>query len=421
MKREEPLIRISKENRRFLVKPPHPVLQQSSNYQQAFKQEALLAQACRAPYFFTCLGTMEWKGQEVICYEYEVVTPLNKAVLEYAEMLKSEFDQVTNQLMEAVIYLHSQEVIHADIHPGNIYLTKAGCELRLVNCAQPYTALTPSCLLLRASYTPPERLADNELSDQTLPNQSTDIYAIGKVMEFLYSYSRVTVGINRVIKKATHADPAKRYATVQEMKRAFNQAKSWDWAIRGSKAAAAIGVMALCYYGLADQGPSKEELSFFEDSKIVHRKSVAEQDSLLQAASYLDLSESLMESITGAGSSATEGVINHSSDEAEIDQALTLNKEADERAAKLFKSQFRQAALPIIQRICTPQLMNGSQEHFQQESLDGFSALDKIQRELATELGLDLLNATTLASEIIGEVTQQSMQRLKREPTSSND
>lgn len=393
MKREEPLIRIVKDKKRFLVKPPLPFLKLTPNYQQAFQQEARLAQAFRHPNLLPCLGMMAWEEETVICYHYEVALPLNKAVLEYSDKINSASYQIIQQLMEATIYLHAQGVLHADIHPGNIYITKKGCHVRLINSAQAYLGLTPSCLLIRGEYSAPERLEGNES-----PNQLTDLYAIGKVMEFIYSYSRVTLGIHRVISKATHPDPAKRYGSVQEMKEAFNQSTYWDWGVKGLKAAAFIGVMALCYNGLAGEKPTKEEITFFEDSKIAHRRSEASHDSLAQVSSYTNL-------IPATRTTETK----------------VTNEEQIEMAERLFKSEFRRAALPVVKRIYTPQLMNGTEENFQQQSLDGFAELDNLQRKLAEDMGLSLRSATQLASEIIAELTQQSMNRLRKEsPTATN-
>ena len=58
--------------------------------------------------------------------------------------------------------------------------------------------------------------------------------------------------------------------------------------------------------------------------------------------------------------------------------------------------------------------MNISEKAFQEQSLDGFSLLNKIQRELSEQFNMNPILTTRLSSEIISELTTESMKKLKQ-------
>jgi hypothetical protein len=58
--------------------------------------------------------------------------------------------------------------------------------------------------------------------------------------------------------------------------------------------------------------------------------------------------------------------------------------------------------------------MNISEKAFQEQSLDGFSRLNKIQRELSEQFNMNPILTTRLSSEIISELTTESMKKLKQ-------
>ena len=58
--------------------------------------------------------------------------------------------------------------------------------------------------------------------------------------------------------------------------------------------------------------------------------------------------------------------------------------------------------------------MNISEKALQEQSLDGFSRLNKIQRELSEQFNMNPILTTRLSSEIISELTTESMKKLKQ-------
>ena len=57
--------------------------------------------------------------------------------------------------------------------------------------------------------------------------------------------------------------------------------------------------------------------------------------------------------------------------------------------------------------------MNIIGDVFQKQKMDGFSQLNKIQKELAEQFNTDPILTTRLPSEIISELTTESMKKLR--------
>ncbi|MGL4851036.1 MAG: protein kinase domain-containing protein [Phocaeicola sp.] len=388
MKRKEPLYRIAREKQLFFVHKPHPAFKTIESYQQAFKAQAALEESWSHPNLFSCLGTLELEGDWVILYAYKSAAPLHRAILEDSSNLREPkmCQWVMHQLLNAVEYIHQQGALHANIRPENIYIEPKTGQLKLVNSAQCYLHTSPSFLLIHTTYTAPELV--NEAASHSL---TTEIYSIGKIMEFLYSYSKVSLGLNRIIKRATHSNPSKRYRSINELRKALQKAHYWDWGVRGVKIAACAGIVALLSYGFGNKPDSEENLLFFEESRLTQEEKKRSEEAI--TTDYLS---PFVEQTTHTPS-PENGELN----------------EEKQMGIKLFRKEFKRAAIPVIQRIYTPQLMNGSEQSFQEESLDGFAELDRVQRQLSEELGISLREATTIATEVISELTQESMNRLQ--------
>jgi hypothetical protein len=58
--------------------------------------------------------------------------------------------------------------------------------------------------------------------------------------------------------------------------------------------------------------------------------------------------------------------------------------------------------------------MSLEDKDFQRQSLGQFNELDKIQRELAEQFNLDPILAMRLSSDVISELTQESMKKLRK-------
>ena len=122
-------------------------------------------------------------------------------------------ERVFMQLLQAVAYIHRCGVVHNDIKPDNIMITRADNDVKLIDFGLAdddahYFSRTPGCT---PAYSSPELLAREENLDAR-----SDIYSLGVVMRDLFGnrYSRIVSRCLCVLRD-------KRYANVDELSRAF--------------------------------------------------------------------------------------------------------------------------------------------------------------------------------------------------------
>jgi serine/threonine protein kinase len=315
-----------------------------------------------------------------------------------------ESRRIMEALFEAVSYLHSQNVLHLDITPENILITRSAHDVKLMNPASFYVGQSPSFFIYKERYAAPELFEEN-----ARPTVAADIYSLGRVMEYLFCYSKLTLGISRVIARATADNPAKRYKSVHEMQMAFRRTRRTDALILTAKVAA-VFIALLFFYQMMDDGSTPSHvLPPSEDSTYARRphtppSTQAEDDiySLSAIQDHIDTAYRDREVPMDEPYAATE--------------MLKTKEEAerDAQAERIFKKEFRKRAEKTISELYTPSLMNGDEKKFMQLSTQRFTELDRLQRELGEQYNMDLILTTRLSSEVITELTEEYMRKIKK-------
>ncbi len=135
--------------------------------------------------------------------------------------------EVFNDILNALEYAHSKEMIHRDIKPenvlidlqGNAVISDFGIGRRIETNTTRLT--TTGEVLGTFPYIAPEQLMSLKNTDQR-----TDIYSLGVLLYFLYTGSdriirpdkRMPSGMFDVILKCTERDPENRYKDAEELK-----------------------------------------------------------------------------------------------------------------------------------------------------------------------------------------------------------
>ena len=119
-------------------------------------------------------------------------------------------DKFLRQLLDAVGYLHSHQVLHLDLKPDNILLTRINDDVKLIDLGCCYTDAFQDTTGHTNRFAAPEQLSvgNCELSIQT------DIYALGRILELLPNHH----SYNKVIARCTAQDKSDRYQSVEDLK-----------------------------------------------------------------------------------------------------------------------------------------------------------------------------------------------------------
>lgn len=157
--------------------------------------------------------------------EYIEGETLEEFLLQQSHISQYTFMDLSLQLCNIFAYLHTRTpspILYLDLKPEHIIV--CGMKLKLIdfNVATSLANLGNICNLFGN-----EDFSAPELFSGSLPNLSSDIYSIGKIMQYLSSYLDLSLSpkFQQIIKKAAHADPARRFETVDELASAINQQK----------------------------------------------------------------------------------------------------------------------------------------------------------------------------------------------------
>jgi serine/threonine protein kinase len=154
------------------------------------------------------------RGDDYLMSEYIDGEDLAAFINNHPDYFKSRknVDRLISQLLDVVGYLHQHQIVHLDLKPANILITRIGYEVKLTDLGYCYTDSYADTMGRTDKYAAPEQLDATSRVDAR-----TDIYAIGKILQTLprsYKY-------NKVIARCTASDPSKRYQNIVELKKAL--------------------------------------------------------------------------------------------------------------------------------------------------------------------------------------------------------
>ena len=154
------------------------------------------------------------KGDDYLLTEYIDGENLKTFAINHPDYFKSRknTNRILSQLLDVVNYLHQHQIVHLDLKPENIIITRIGHDVKLTDLGYCYTDTYTDTMGYTDHYAAPEQLTNHQVDVRT------DIYAIGKILQTLpcaHIY-------NKVIAHCTAEDPSKRYQTVEELQNALH-------------------------------------------------------------------------------------------------------------------------------------------------------------------------------------------------------
>ena len=156
-----------------------------------------------------------------ILMEYVDGETLSQRIAAHPEYFtKQNTDKFLHQLLDAVAYLHSHQVLHLDLKPDNVLLTRINSDVKLIDLGCCYTDTFADTPGRTNAYAAPEQLSGGSVDERT------DIYAIGKILERLPHHDIN----NKVIARCMASLPEERYQSVRELQDAlFRRSRCWTW------------------------------------------------------------------------------------------------------------------------------------------------------------------------------------------------
>ena len=226
------LYRADRDGRFRVYKCLKPEFRGEPLYERLLRKEFEIGYSLRHPHLVEYYSFLNLPGYgNAIEMEWVDGCPLDRARLS-----PKEARTLTDQLCDALSYLHSKGVVHRDLKPSNLLVTFAGKQLKVIDFG--YADTEAHSILKQpagtASYAAPEVLA-GESGDSR-----SDLYSAGKALAGLPGIPQ------RVIRRCCQADPSRRYASPDEMRKALQSAHWGWWLVAGlALALVVLAVLAL--------------------------------------------------------------------------------------------------------------------------------------------------------------------------------
>lgn len=184
-------------------------------YQEVFRKEFETGYRLEHPNLVRYIS----RTDDGILMEYIDGETLTQRLANHPEFFKDKknADKFLRQLLEVVGYLHSHQVLHLDLKPDNILLTRINDDVKLIDLGCCYTDTFTDTQGHTNRFAAPEQLTGES------PDVRTDIYAIGRILELLPCHHIY----NKVIARCTASDPSDRYQSTKEALCDINQKKQY--------------------------------------------------------------------------------------------------------------------------------------------------------------------------------------------------
>ena len=179
--------------------------------------------------------------------------PLNEYLQEKPSL--AERKRLFGQILSALSYLHGKGVIHNDLSPSNILITRSDNDVKIIDLgfADDDMHFAGKAMGGTRSYASPELLSGGSLDARS------DIWTLGALMRdiFPHRYCRVTRRCLRLL-------PERRYQSVAALEKAWRGYWRPVWALT---ALAAVGIMGLFVHSYMDTRKQLEALSGAEEAR----------------------------------------------------------------------------------------------------------------------------------------------------------
>lgn len=155
-------------------------------------------------------------GDDYLLMEWVDGLTLDEFAKQNPDFFKNEADvrRLLGELLDVLQYLHSHQIVHLDLKPENIIITRIGNELKLTDLGFCYTDTYTDTMGRTDSFAAPEQLNGDGSVDQR-----TDIFAVGRIISSLPCAKRY----RSVIERCTKHDKEERYPSAAALKKALNK------------------------------------------------------------------------------------------------------------------------------------------------------------------------------------------------------
>ena len=209
-------------NRAYCIKRPKPQYRSSEDYMNLFRKEFALGIELEHPNIVRYFDYGEDERGPYIKMDYVDGENLEHFPAKHPDFFDSKKNrqQLLNELLDAMAYLHGKQMLHLDLKPSNILITNKGYHVKLIDMGFGWTEGFLQEGGFSRDYSAPEQLRQQI----NLIGAATDIYALGKIMQ------RFHLAKDAVVKRCLKEDPKERFQSIEALRCAL-QPKRWPFVV----------------------------------------------------------------------------------------------------------------------------------------------------------------------------------------------
>lgn len=179
-------------------------------YRDLFNKEYQVGATLDSPYIVKYISCSDTPEDCHIMMEYVEGETLKERLASDPSYFENKVntERFLRQLLEGLSHIHSHHIVHLDLKPSNIMLSKVNGDVKILDLGYCYADSYLSTMGLSREYAAPEQLDGSKDIDAR-----TDIYALGKILSLLYP----TPGLKPIIARCLAADKAKRWQSADEI------------------------------------------------------------------------------------------------------------------------------------------------------------------------------------------------------------
>ena len=332
--------------------------------------------------------TTDSSGLSRISVEHGNFSTLERLINERPSIVAENrfVEQIMTELFEYVTSLNNQGIYHLCFAPACILLRKGSNDI-------PLLLFHGSSYLLindqESLYGPYAEYVAPEVLEEGAADARSDVYSLGKLLAFLYRDSSVPFEYRPVIKKATKANPEKRYKSAADMLKAMKSHHVMRSSLISGLAAAIIALICLgIYIGLT---PEEENVEFVEAAP---KEDFGED---IYSAPEYDPSMELKAAVPDSS-------VTHVDEE----QMRAYEKKAED----IFRKRYSKEADRILSKIYNNEKMNTTEKKFLDDNANAMKELTQKQMEMGNEAGLSDTRSQRIATEIIERISNDKKAKM---------
>ena len=290
-------------------------------------------------------------------------------------------EQLISQLMNHAAKMHADNVYHLCFAPQNIFMRKGSNTPQLLCHGSFYDDLKNK----KDLYEGCEQFVAPEVMNGGKTTEASDVYSLGKLIEWLLGMGGMTIEYKMLLKKATAEDPEARFHTVEDMKASLAQKRSMKRSLIAVAAAAAIAL--ICVWLYMDIMPQRSDMEFIEPVKKAAETDPFDQPYNPDVQMILD------------------------GDTIEItEEDLDMYTQ---KAEEIFRKRFEEAAEQKLAKVFDNGSMGANEKNIMANSKAMNDEMEELRSSLADDTGISSERAEEIAKDVLEEKMAKKKKQLE--------